>query len=108
MHRFTRLFAATVVVVTVIASAAAAGTRTPRVDRREARQHVRIAQGVRSGELTRREALRLRAHQMRIRAMERRAKADGVVTLRERRRLNRALDRESRAIYRLKHNGRCR
>jgi hypothetical protein len=38
--------------------------------------------------------------------MERRAKADGVVTPGERSRLGRAQNRQSRHIARLKHNGR--
>lgn len=92
--------------VSMIATAARAGT--PRIDRREARQHVRIAQGVRSGELTRGEAARLRAGQRHVHRMERRAKADGVVTRGERARMTRAQNRESRAIHRLKHNERER
>jgi len=86
----------------------ASACSTPRVDRREARQHVRIAQGVRSGELTRVEARRLRAGQRHVHRMERRAKADGMVTRRERWRIEHAQDRQSRAIYRLKHNARAR
>ena len=48
----------------------------------------------------------LRMGERHIRRMERRAKADGSVTRGERRRLNHAQNRESRRIYRLKHNGR--
>jgi len=51
---------------------------TPRVDRREARQSVRIQQGVKSGELTPGEAAHLRAGQRHVHRMERRAKADGM------------------------------
>jgi hypothetical protein len=40
--------------------------------------------------------------------MEFRAKRDGVVTGRERRHMHRALNHESRRIYRLKHNARVR
>jgi len=85
---------------------ASANTATPRVDRREARQHARIQQGVKSGELTPGEAAKLRAGQVHVRAMERRAKADGKVTPRERARLGHAQNRQSRRIARLKHNGR--
>ncbi len=91
---------------TLIASAALAGT--PRMDRREALQRARIAEGRRSGQLTRGELARLNAGQRRIHRMERRACADGVVTRAERRRVERAQDRESRAIRRLKHNARTR
>ncbi len=100
------LFAA--VLTLAAASVASAHTGTPRVDQRQANQHARIAQGVRSGELTRGEAARLRAGQAHVRRVERRAKADGQVTLRERARLDRAQDVQSRRIARLKHNGRTR
>jgi len=92
--------------IVVFASIASAGTATPRVDRREARQHARIAQGVRSGELTPAETARLRAGQRHVHGMERRAKADGVVTPGERVRLERAQNHESRKIHQLKHNRR--
>ena len=80
------------------------GSRTPGINRREANQKHRIQQGVRSGELTRRETARLAAEQARIRAMERRAKSDGEVTARERARLQRELNQSSRHIYRQKHD----
>ncbi len=100
--------AAAVLVAFASASLAGAATDTPRVDRREARQHARIHQGARSGALTRHEARLLHRDQRRIHRMERRVKADGVVTGRERARLNRVQDYESRKIYRLKHNSRTR
>src|SRR5262245_31921387 len=102
----TMLMLATLSVVCV--SLALAQPATPRVDRREARQHARIQQGVRSRELTPGEAVKLRAGQAHVRGMERRAKADGVVTPRERVRLNHAQNRQSRRIARLKHNDRVR
>lgn len=95
-------------VATLAASAAFAGTVTPRIDRREARQHARIHQGVKSGELTRGEATRLRAGQRHVRRMERRAKSDGTVTPGERARITRAQNHQSREIHRLKHNARTR
>ena len=90
------------VLASLLASAAFAGTN--RIDHREARQATRIAEGRRSGELTRGEIARLRAGQRHVRRMERRAGADCVVTRGERRRIERVQDRESRAIRRLKHN----
>ena len=87
--------------------AAAAHPGPPRVDRREARQESRIRQGVRSGELTPGEAEHLHAGQRHVQRIERRAKADGVVTMRERARLGHSQNRQSRHIARLKHNGRC-
>lgn len=103
MKRIQAMVLAMVLAVS-IASVASANDQTPRVDRREARQQYRIGQGVGSGQLTRGEARRLERGERHIRRMERWAKADGRVTPRERMRLHRALNHESRRIYRLKHN----
>jgi hypothetical protein len=78
------------------------------INRREHRQQSRIREGIRSGELTRREAVRLEGQQARIRVAERFARADGHLTLRERARLDRGLDRANRNIYRQKHDGQDR
>jgi len=78
------------------------------INYRERRQQQRIGQGIRSGELTRREAARLEAGLARIRINERFARRDGVITPRERARLDRELNRESRAIYHQKHDGQDR
>ena len=100
-----------VILITVFAlglSIAASAQNTPRVDRREHRQRSRIRHGVRSGELNRREAHRLRRQQAVTRAEEAKAKADGKVTKRERRHLNRRENRTSRHIYRQKHDAQKR
>lgn len=93
-------------IAALTAVTAQAGTLTPRVERRELRQHARIQQGVRSGELTRGEASRLRAGQRHVDRLERRAAFNDVVTPRERARMDRAQDHQSRRIWRLKHNRR--
>lgn len=99
-----RVMCLTLTLAALTATMAAAQTATPRVERREVRQDARIHQGVRSGELTRREAMRLRAGQRHVDRIEQRAKSDGVVTPRERVRIGRAQNLESRRIHRLKHN----
>ena len=78
------------------------------VDDRQATQRERIRDGVASGELTRKEARKLRKQQRRINRMEDRFGADGHYTWREKRRLDRALDKASKRIYRGKHNDRIR
>ena len=98
------LVLATLMITT--AGIAAANTATPRVHRRAVNQHARIHQGVRSGRLTPGETARLRMGQHHVHAMAHRAKADGVVTPRERARLWHAQNRQSRHLYRLKHNAR--
>ena len=75
-----------------------------RVDRRQAKQRARIAQGRRTGELSRTELRRLKRQQQKISRMERRFSSDGYLSDRERHRLERVQDRASRLIARLKHN----
>jgi hypothetical protein len=100
-----RVLFLTLALATAFAAVASAQTCTPRIDHRQARQHARIQQGVRSGELTRGEAMRLREGERHINRLERRARSDGFVTARERARIGHAQNRESRHIYRYKHNG---
>jgi hypothetical protein len=68
----------------------------------------RIRQGVRSGEITRGEAARLREGQRDIREEKREARADGVVTPGERREVRQEVRQQNRRIYRVKHNARDR
>jgi hypothetical protein len=96
------------VAATLLSVVVAAGQTTPSVDRRENRQSRRIKHGVRSGELTRHETRSLARQQARIRRHERRVKADGTVTARERASLQSQENRASRNIYRKKHNRRTR
>jgi hypothetical protein len=92
-----------------VLGASAVSMAGPRgINRSQYLEQRRIKQGIRSGELTRREAVRLEAGLARIRIQERFARADGHLSYRERARLNRALSRESRAIYRQKHDGQDR
>ena len=78
------------------------------IDQRQDRQAQRLEHGIDSGSLTRGEARRLWQQQQRLRALERRFRADGYLDQRERRILQAQLDRVSDAIYRLKHNERER
>jgi len=105
MKRITSTIIAALALMT-FASIASAHPATRRADARQHRQHVRIHEGVRCGDLTRYEARRLGKGQAHVRRMERRMKSDGSVSLRERARLDRAQDRQSRRIYRLRNNGR--
>lgn len=86
---------------------ASAGAAT--VDGREHRQARRIVEGVRSGELTRREAARLGAEQAHVRAEERRYRRDdGRLGPWERMDLRRDMNRASRDIHRQKHDAQAR
>jgi hypothetical protein len=81
---------------------------TPRLDTREHNQRARIHNGVVSGELTRPEARRLAGGQVHLHRAEARAKADGVVTGRERAWLQHEANQQSRRIYRQKHDAQDR
>ncbi|MDE2415451.1 MAG: hypothetical protein KGM60_11885 [Comamonadaceae bacterium] len=87
-----------------LGTAHAQGTAMPRVDQRQVNQEQRIDQGVASGQLTPREATRLDRQQDRVATAEANAQADGKVTKRERARLHAMQDRDSRNIYRQKHD----
>ncbi len=104
-----RLFstAAALLVVAGLATAQAQ-TRTPVVNAREQNQRARIRQGVATGELNRREAARMRGREAGLTAEKRAARADGVVTPGERRDLRQTENRDSRAIYRQKHDAQVR
>ena len=74
------------------------GAYTPGIDRRQAEQAREIERGHRNGSLTDREYRDLKAEQTRIAELERRAKADGVVTREERRQIRSAQDAAGRHI----------
>lgn len=91
-----------VAVLLLIAPLAIAST--PVLDARQENQDDRIDQGVASGEITAREAVKLEAQQQHIENKEDRAKADGVVTAQERASLQRSQNRASKKIHDQKHD----
>ena len=86
------------------AQAASAPAATPRVDQRQANQEKRIDQGIASGELNKRETVRLEKEQNAINRAENKAKADGTVTRAERRRLHKMQNHASHDIRHQKHD----
>jgi len=78
------------------------------INQRKENQQDRIAQGVKSGELTPRETERLEGREAHINRQERRMRAadGGHLTAADRAKINREQNRTSRAIYRDKHNAR--
>lgn len=93
-----------VVISATLATSAMAGTRDPRVNHRQHNQHERIAQGVKSGELTRGEAKDLRGDQKEIRQEEQQFKSDGKMTKDERQELHQDQNAASKEIYQEKHD----
>ena len=88
---------------------ASASSRRMQTDvQRDRNQQRRIEQGVRSGQLTDREAARLEHGQARDSSLQARAGADGHVGAREQRREQRNENRQSRRIARQKHDAQRR
>lgn len=87
-----------------LAAQADPGTRSPGVNARQHHQAHRIGQGIKSGELTRREARGLAEQQRDIRQLKRAYKSDGSLTAAERRDLHHEQNQASRNIWRQKHD----
>jgi len=81
--------------------------QTP-VKKRQVNQQCRINNGVRNGELTKAETIQIQKQQININKTKRAAKADGVVTAKERAIINRKQNMASANIYRKKHNNTIR
>ena len=96
------------ILVAAAALPAAAQTQTPVVDQRQANQEKRIEQGVQSGQLTPKETAKLERGQAKVEKMKEKAEADGKVTAKERAKIEKAQDRESKRIFREKHDKQVR
>jgi ketol-acid reductoisomerase len=79
-------------------------TKTKKLNHRQVHQSKRIMQGVKSGSLTKKETANLTRQEIKLQRHKRRAKADGIVTPRERVKLNREANSLSRKIYIQKHD----
>ena len=90
--------------IVIVAGSAYGQTDTPVIDQRQANQEQRIDNGIESGQLNQHEAARPDKQQSHINKMEDKAKSDGVVTNKERRRIHNAQDRASKNIAREKHD----
>ncbi len=96
----------------IAAQSTAATTPDPapksEVGKRQENQQDRIAQGVKSGQLTAGETAHLEKNQAKINqeVHNDRAANGGKLTAQERKQVNRQQNRQSRQIYRDKHNGR--
>jgi len=99
--KLTKFIAAFVIMI-IAATSVTAQTAANRNDK------VKIKQGVRSGELTKAETVTLAKQQKDLRQDVRLAKADGNVTMAERKNIKKEKKQADRAIYRKKHNNRDR
>lgn len=82
----------------------AQSTKTPIVNKKQKNQISRIEQGVYSGELTKRETRKLIKQEAKLQKQKKIAKSDGVVTKRERAKLNHEANKLSAKIYKQKHD----
>ena len=110
MKMHARAFMLTAVVAGLMLPAAAQTVAPPpgTIHQRKENQQDRIAQGVKSGQLTARETAHLEAREAKINkeVHNERVANGGKLTAAERRQVNRQQNRTSRAIYRKKHNAR--
>ncbi len=108
-HSFSRLALAMTAIGLSATMAAAPAEAGSRINNRQAEQHQRIRQGVKSGQLTQAEAARLRAQQRSIAHYEAQARRSGNgLSARERTVIENRQDRASRAIHRQRHDGQAR
>jgi len=80
------------------------GNRGPGINQRQNWQEDRIEQGIRSGQLTPGEAMKLEQEEKGIRQEERQYKSDGKLTTDERKDLQKDLNQVSKDIYQEKHD----
>src|SRR6266581_4948343 len=104
----TVIAAAVAGLFSVAASAQTVGSEVQPDVQRNVNQQQRIEQGIQSGQLTNREAGKLERGQARVDRAEARAGADGHVGPNEQRRIQKAENKQSRRIYREKHDAQHR
>ena len=98
----------TVLAAAVLLSAMFSTADAQTVRQKGKNERHRIAQGVKSGELTKTETKNLARGQKEIHQDVKEAKADGVVTKEEKKEIKQDQRQQSRKIYRKKHNNRER
>jgi hypothetical protein len=86
----------------------ASAQTTPGVAKKQVKQSIRIDHGVANGELTRREARKLKKQQRHIQVEKQIAKADGVVTRKEKAHIRHDQRVANRSIRRQKHDAQKR
>ena len=80
------------------------GTNTPQIDKTDANQKDRIQQGRQSGELTKKEARKVKSEQKAVNHAQTKAAADGNVTSKERHHIRKMQDKASKDIHAQKHD----
>ncbi|HWW23253.1 MAG TPA: hypothetical protein VNY78_05080 [Edaphobacter sp.] len=98
--------AATLILSPIAIFAQAPATTTPTINQRKENQQDRIAQGVKSGQLTAGETAKLEHQEAGINKEEKgmRAQDNGHLTKQDRKTIKQQQNQESKRIYRDKHN----
>jgi uncharacterized membrane protein YebE (DUF533 family) len=92
------------VLLSIYCSQGIAQTATPKVKHKQEQQQKKIGQGIKNGELTPAEAEKLERQQRKIQHDKRMAKADGVVTPKERAKIHHEQKRAGKHIAKEKHD----
>lgn len=105
MNNFkNKLVGSAFLTVTLMSQSAIANSNSAWIDSKQTNQKHKIYQGFKSGELTARETWRLGQQQKDIYQKERRFKADGDFTRRERAKIHLDMAKSSKSIYQQKHD----
>ncbi len=102
--KVVKQFAVIAMALTMAGVASASTVHKGRIEKRDARQQKRIAQGVKSGELTPRETAVLEKKEAKLQKQEAKVRADGTITKQERHRIAKKQDNLSKQIHRQKHD----
>lgn len=108
MKKSFGLFVASICLIFGLSVITSAQTGTKGVNKRQKNQQKRIYKGVKNGSVTGKEYKKLQKQQIKTQRAKKRAKSDGEVTRKERFRLHKRLNHNSKSIYRAKHNKRGR
>jgi hypothetical protein len=98
----------TIVIIGLTTLQINAQSATPGINKTQKNQQTRIREGVRSGELTKSETRKLEKQQVHIQRDKKIAKADGIVTINERKHIRSEQAIASGNIFRKKHNSRTK
>ena len=106
MKKLFGIFLASFCLLIGLALSAPAQSGKGHVIKRQKNQQTRIKNGVQNGSVTRAEFRRLENQQARTRRLVKHSASDGEVTNKERFAIHKRQDKNSRSIFRAKHNDR--
>jgi len=78
--------------------------KTPKINKKQKKQIVKINQGIKSGELTGKEAKKLLKQERKLQKQKKIAKSDGFISPKERTKLRKETKKMDAKIYKQKHD----